>query len=135
MNIKIKRCSIAFFVLFFAVKMHAQRYIWSQDSLVQAAPNYAMDRYHDILRFHDPLMYLAYPVIKPIVDRRVPLKDGEGKDGYWLEGNFAYRFAIVQGKYYSYSFIKRTRLTLDVDLLLRLAKDHSSPLLPSNNKI
>lgn len=102
---------------------------------MQEHPNYAMDRYHDILRYHDPFMYLTYPVVKPIVERRVPLEDGEGKNGYWLEGNFAYRFAIYRGKYYSYRFFQRMRPTLDVDLLLRLAKDNSSPLLPSNNKI
>ena len=94
-----------------------------------------MDRYHDVLRYHNPFMYLAYPVIKPVVERKLPLEDGEGKDGYWLEGNFAYRFAIYQAKYYNYSFFQRLRPTLDVDFLLRLTKDYSSPLLPSNNKI
>jgi len=94
-----------------------------------------MDRYHDVLRYHNPFMYLGYPVIKPVVKRRLPLEDGEGKDGYWLEGNFAYRFSIYNGKYYNYKFFQRMRPTLDVDLLVRLTKDYSSPLLPSSNRI
>jgi hypothetical protein len=80
-------------------------------------------------------MYLAYPVVEPVIKRRLPLEDGEGKDGYWLEGNLAYRFAIYKGKYYNYKFFQRMRPTLDVDLLVRLTKDYSSPLLPANNKI
>jgi hypothetical protein len=122
-------------LLVISISVNAQRYIWAPDSIAQDNPNYAMDRYHDVLRYHNPLMYLAYPVIKPVVDRRLPLEDGEGKDGYWLEGNFAYRFSIYQGKYYNYKFFQRLRPTLDVDLLVRLTKDRSSPLLPSNNKI
>lgn len=118
-----------------AAKSHAQESVWSPDSIPESNPNYAMDRYHDILSYHNPLMYLAYPVIKPVVDRRLELEDGEGKDGYWLEGNFAYRFSIYKGKYYNYRFFQRMRPTLDVDLLMRLTKDRSNPLLPSNNKI
>jgi hypothetical protein len=109
--------------------------LWSPDTLLKENPNYVMDRYHDFLRFHDPYMYLTYPVIKPIIDRKIGLEDGEGKDGYWLEGNFAYRFTIYQGKYYSYRFFQRMRPTLDIGLLLRLTKDYSSPLLPANNKV
>jgi hypothetical protein len=80
-------------------------------------------------------MYLAYPIVKPVIKRRLPLEDGEGKDGYWLEGNLGYRFTIYRGKYYNYKFFQRMRPTLDVDLLVRLTKDYSSPLLPSSNKI
>ena len=122
-------------VLLCSISVKAQRFIWSPDSILKDNPNYAMDRYHDILRYHDPIMYLAYPVVRSIADRPLPLQDGEGKDGYWLEGNFAYRFSIYQGKYYSYRFFQRMRPTLDLDLLLRLSKDNSSPLLPSNNKV
>ena len=111
-----------------------QRYIWSPDSLSQADPNYAMDRYHDILRYHDPVMYLAFPIIRPLSGRRVDLADGEGKDGYLAEGNFAYRFVVYKGKYYSYPLFQRLRLTFDVGLTPRLTNDISAPLLPSNNK-
>jgi len=117
---------------FFAA--HGQQFIWAPDSISQTEPDYAMDRYHDLLRYHDPFMYLTYPFVKPIVHRNIALEDGEGKDGYLLEGNFAYRFTAYQGKYYSYPFLQRMRFTLDVGLTTRLTNDHSSPLLPSNNK-
>lgn len=111
-----------------------QLVVWSPDSISRSDPNYAMQRYHDILRYHDPLMYLAFPIIKPLAKRRAPLVDGEGKNGYWIEGNLAYRFTVYQGKYYSYSFFQRMRLSFDVGLMPRLTSDESSPLLPSNNK-
>ena len=121
--------------LFSLLSAKSQGSIWSPDSIAQDNPNYAMDRYHDVLRYHNPLMYLAYPVIEPVVKRRLTLEDGEGKNGYWLEGNLAYRFTIYRGKYYNYKFFQRMRPSLDVDMLVRLTKDNSSPLLPSSNKI
>ena len=135
MDIENMKFKLSLFFLLFVSQAQSQRYIWSSDSLINAQPGYAMDRYHDILRFQDPLMYLAYPVITPTTERLVPLEDGEGKNGYWLEGNLAYRFIIYKGKYYSSRFLQRMRPTLDFDLMMRLTKDHSSPLLPSNNKI
>ena len=132
---KMNKYFSVFFGLLLSLSLHAQRYIWYPDSIIQDNPNYGMDKYHDVLRYHNPLMYLAYPVIEPVVKRRLPLEDGEGKDGYWLEGNFAYRFAIYKGKYYNYKFFQRMGPTLDVDLLVRLTKDYSSPLLPANNKL
>src|SRR5688572_29728907 len=94
------------FILFplFAFTAYSQRYIWAPDSFSVGNPNYGMDRYHDILRYHDPIMYLAFPIIQPILDRPIDLEDGEGKNGYWLENHFGYRFAIYQGKYYSSPF-------------------------------
>jgi hypothetical protein len=89
-----------------------------------------MNKYHDLLRFHDPIMYLAYPYVKSASDRAVPLEEGEGRNGYFLEGNFAYRFVINQGKYYSAPFFQRMRSTFDVGLTVRLTNDFSSPLLP-----
>jgi hypothetical protein len=125
-----------FLLLFVLINpgIRAQQYIWAPDSLSENQPNFAMDRFHDLLRFHDPIMYLAFPVIIPIQERTVPLEDGEGKNGYLAEGQFGYRFVIVQGKYYSYSFLQHTRLTFDVNLVPRLANDYSAPLLPSNNE-
>ena len=128
------RTSFVCLVFIHAFETKAQDYTWSTDSIQRSLRNYPMDRYHDILRYHDPIMYLAYPVITPIVDRKIPLVDGEGENGFWLEGQFGYRFVISQGKYYSYPLIQRLRFTFDVGLMLRMARDDSSPLLPSNNK-
>jgi hypothetical protein len=132
---RIKHFALPLWVMISAVgSIKAQRFIWSPDSISQANPNYAMDRYHDILRYHEPPMYLAFPVIKALEDRGLPLNDGEGKNGYWAEGQFGHRFIIYKGKYYSSKFGQRTRFTFDVNLVSRLTQDNSSPLLPLNNK-
>jgi hypothetical protein len=121
-------CSISFLIV------QSQQPDWSSDSLPQGDPNIRMDRYRSVLRYHDPLMYVAFPVIEPIVDRPVLLQNGEGKNGYWLEGNFAYRFTIFQGKYYTYPLFQRMRPTIDFELTPRLTQDDSNPLLPINSK-
>ena len=113
----------------------AQRAIWSEDSLMLTGPGYGLDRYHEVLRFHDPSMYLVFPIVHPTTERSVPLQDGEGKNGYWLEGHLGHRFTVYKGKYYSAPFFQRMRWTLDVSLLSMLTRDESSPILPFNNKI
>jgi hypothetical protein len=125
-----------FLVAFFLLSFNSGRQqVLLPDTSKETNPNHAMEKYHEVLRYHDPYMYRAYPGTKAVIDRRLRLEDGEGKDGYWLEGNLAYRFSIYKGKYYNYKFFQRMRPTLDVDLLVRLTKDYSSPLLPANNKI
>ena len=116
------------------IRLSGQSLNMLDDSVSQQDPNHAMDRYHELLRHNDPMMYLAFPVIKPILHRRVPLRDGEGKNGYWAEGQFANRFIAYQGKYYSAPFFQRMRFTFDVSILSRLTQDNSNPLLPNNNK-
>lgn len=114
--------------------LQAQEYFWSADSLAVATPNLAMNRYHQLLGYHDQLMYVTFPVAHPLKTRKIPLRDGEGKDGYWLEGNFTYRFVIHRGKYYNPQILQRLRFTFDASLTPRLTRDNSSPLLPSDNK-
>jgi hypothetical protein len=95
---------------------------------------HAVDRFHQVLRYNEPIMYLAFPIIEPIVDRSYPLQEGEGKDGYWAEGHFGHRFLIYKGKYYNAAFFQRMRWTFDVSILTRLTRDDSSPLLPYSNR-
>jgi len=112
----------------------AQDNLWSPDSLSNSSPNFAMNRYNQLLGYHDQLMYLTFPIIKPIETRAIPLRNGEGIDGYWLEGNFANRFVIHKGKYYNPEWLQRLRFTFDVAITPRLTRDESNPVLPSNNK-
>ena len=112
----------------------AQQYIWASDSSSADEPNYFMERYHDILRYHEPMMYVAFPYVTPTVKRDIKLTDREGKNGYWAEGHFGHRFVVYKGKYYSHPFFQRSRFTFDVSLLSRLTQDNSSPLLPFNGK-
>ena len=134
-NLGRKKCIGWFPVfLFVATIINGQITTVISDTAALSNPNAAMDRYHQLLRHSDPMMYLAFPVIKPILDRTVPLKDGEGKNGYWAEGHFGHRFVIYKGKYYSPPAAQRMRLTFDVSLLTRLTQDYSNPLLPTSNK-
>ena len=106
----------------------------ASESVMKPESNEGMNRYHEVLRHNDPIMYLAFPVIRPVVDRSVALSDGEGKDGYWAEGHFGHRFVAYKGKYYSYPLFQRMRLTFDVSITTRLTSDDSNPLLPTSNK-
>src|SRR5205809_4743118 len=78
-----------------------QDYLWSPDSVSATSPNFSMNKYNQLLNYHDQMMYLAFPLISPIESKIIPLRDGEGKNGYWLEGNFSNRFIIHKGKYYN----------------------------------
>jgi hypothetical protein len=114
--------------------MQAQEYLWSPDSLAAGSPNFAMNRYNQLLGYHDQLMYVTFPLIYPIATRNIPLLNGEGKDGYWMEGNFTNRFIVHKGKYYNPKWLQRLRFTFDASLTPRLTRDESNPLLPSDNK-
>lgn len=130
----IKKINFILFLFLLPIIKGNSQFIWSPDSATLADPNYAMNRYHEVLRFHEPVMYIVFPIIKPIVDRAVPLQPGEGKDGFWFEGHMGYRFTIYQGKYYSPAAVQRMRLTLDASVMSRLTRDYSSPVLPFNTK-
>lgn len=125
---------ILFFCILFSRPSVGQSYVWSPDSVSLADPNYKMERYHEILRYHEPVMYIAFPIVEPIIKRKISLADGEGRKGYWAEGHFGHRFVVYKGKYYTHPFFQRSRFTFDVSLLSRLTRDDSNPLLPFNGK-
>lgn len=129
-----KWLSILMSCLLGVVSSRGQDYLWSPDSLSATSPNFAMNKYNQLLNYQDQLMYVAFPVIHPIASRTIGLKDGEGENGYWLEGNFSNRFIIHKGKYYNPAWLQRLRFTFDAALTPRLTRDNSNPLLPSNNK-
>jgi hypothetical protein len=60
---------------------------------------------------------------------------GKGSTGIGWKVVLLTGLTFTRAKYYNYKFFQRLRPTLDIDLLVRLTKDHSSPLLPSDNKI
>jgi hypothetical protein len=89
--------------------------------------------YLGLLRMHDPLLYVSFLHRYTASNRSMPLLDGEGKDGYWLEGNIAHRVPIYRGKPWSPGILKKLRWTFDANFLIRMTRDSSSPLLPGNN--
>jgi hypothetical protein len=92
--------------------------------------------YNELLKYHDPLLYVCpFPHFNPVKKRSIELQNGEGKKGYWLEGQLSHRFVLYKGKYYKKTFLRKIRVTLDVGFLLRMTRDSSSPLLPTNNDV
>ncbi|WP_231464032.1 hypothetical protein [Pedobacter sp. Leaf132] len=89
-----------------------------------------------IFGYHDPILYLSpAPVFNSLSTRKIALQDGEGMNGYWLEGNISHRVTMYRGKYYSRPFWSRARITFDAAFMLRMTKDSSSPLLPTSNDV
>ncbi|MBE8719646.1 hypothetical protein [Sphingobacterium pedocola] len=97
--------------------------------------NYTVGTYHKILHYNDPILYVGVlPYFKSAKTRSMPLTDGEGKNGYLLEGNLIHRLPLYKGHYYSPEWARRMRLTFDAGFMVRMTRDNSSPLLPSNNR-
>ncbi|MGB3103887.1 hypothetical protein [Sphingobacterium siyangense] len=97
--------------------------------------NYEIRENHRVLQYHDPILYLsAFPVFRPASERRTPLEDKEGKNGYWLEGDMNYRFDLYKGAYYSPKATRPLRVTFDAGFTVRMTRDESSPLLSTNNR-
>ncbi|UIR54792.1 hypothetical protein LZQ00_10940 [Sphingobacterium sp. SRCM116780] len=97
--------------------------------------NNAVKTYHRLLHYNDPILYVGIlPSFKSAKTRAIPLQDGEGKKGYLLEGNLIHRLPIYKAHYYSPKWTRRMRITFDAGFTIRMTKDNSSPLLPSNNR-
>lgn len=91
---------------------------------------------HKLYRDHDPILYISIlPQFNPLKGRQTSLQDGEGKDGYWAEGNIAHRISLYRGKYYSPGFLKKLRATFDAGFMIRMTRDNSSPLLPTSDNV
>jgi hypothetical protein len=89
-----------------------------------------------IFGYHDPILYLSpFPKFSSLQQRNLPLQDGEGLKGYWLEGNITHRITMYRGKYYSRRFWARSRITFDAAFMLRMTRDKSSPLLPTSDDV
>ena len=67
----IMRRSLLFGFLLLPFFSGAQSYFWNSDSSRAAEPNYLMDKYQDLLRYHDPIMYLSFPYAKSAGERAI----------------------------------------------------------------
>lgn len=96
--------------------------------------------YGEIQRAWKAMQGLSYAVVAPVGiplgDRRLPLRDGEGVDGYLLEANFDFRFALMMGRPNAdWSILRRMRLTFDYRNNLRMTLDDSKPIVPYSNDV
>lgn len=82
-----------------------------------------------------PISYLTYPTAVPIEERPIELQEGEGKNGYIFESNLDQSFILKMGRNQSNTRAQTRRLTFDAAFDLRMARDASNPLLPSNNRV
>ncbi len=125
-------CFVFCLLLGVLVKSFAQKQIWSDSFGTTTTP---VGIWQDILKLHDPLLYISpLPVVRPLVKRNIRLLDGEGKKGYWLEGNLMHRFVIARWNEQHRKTFQRMRFTFDAGILPRMTSDYSSPLLPGNNR-
>lgn len=84
---------------------------------------------------NEQISYLAIPTYKTVADPVIPLRDGEGVNGFLFEGQIYHQAPIAMGRNLSNHLVQTTRLTFDYGFNIRMAKDASNPLVPNNNVI
>lgn len=89
----------------------------------------------EIYKGIQPISYISlFPSYKPI-ERPYPLLDGEGKNGYLLEGNIDQTFTLMQGRNQANGLLQRLRFAFRYSPAIRMATDSSNPIYPSNQKV
>ncbi|MBX9782365.1 MAG: hypothetical protein K2X48_03630 [Chitinophagaceae bacterium] len=122
----------AAFVLLLHFLSNAQKHIWADSFQIKTT---GVDLYNDLLKLHDPVLFISpLPQVAPLPKRNIPLKEGEGKKGFWLEGNIMHRFVIARWNEHHRQWWQRNRFTFDAGITTRMTRDSSSPLLPNNNR-
>jgi hypothetical protein len=89
---------------------------------------------YEILKGIQPLSYVGGALFKG-VNRPFTLKEGEGRKGYIFEACIDQTFTIAQGRNGSNHRTQRGRVAIRYAPSFRMARDSSSPLIPSNQKI
>jgi hypothetical protein len=118
--------------LFVTLQLQAQKQLWADSFAITSSP---INKWHDLLRLHDPVLYLApVPQVISLQKRNIKLLEGEGKKGYWLEGNLTQRFVLARWNERHRPAWQRMRITFDAGISTRMTRDSSSPLLPNNNR-
>jgi hypothetical protein len=118
--------------LFTGSYLYAQKHLWADSFNIKST---ALNKWHDLLRLHDPVLYLApLPQVFSLHKRNIQLLEGEGKKGYWLEGNLTQRFVLARWNEHHRPVWQRMRITFDAGISTRMTRDSSSPLLPNNNR-
>ena len=88
-----------------------------------------------ILTAVHPISYVApFMYFKP-QERPVPLRFGEGQNGYILEGWIDLDFTLLQGRSQMDHFSQTSRVAFRYAPAVRMTKDNSSNLLPTNQKV
>jgi hypothetical protein len=80
------------------------------------------------------ISYLSFPVIGRI-NTIEDLKDGEGRNGYILEGNINLIYPLWHGRNQTDKFYQNKRFSFKYNPGLRMTRDNSSPIYPTNQKV
>jgi hypothetical protein len=127
-----KRIIISVIIMLLQLQTHAQKQLWADSFQTTAS---ALGKWHDLLRQHDPVLYLSpLHFVFSLEKRNIQLMEGEGKKGYWLEGNLTQRFVLAKWNERHSKTWQRMRITFDAGITPRMTRDSSSPLLPGNNR-
>jgi hypothetical protein len=84
---------------------------------------------------NEKISYLSIPRFNYLEKPIIPLREGEGKNGYLFEGNIFHQAPILMGRNHGNHIWQTSRLTFDYGFNVRMTTDSSSPLIPNNNII
>lgn len=85
---------------------------------------------------NENISYLCFfPVFSYIEPLPIPLRDGEGENGFLFEGSIYHQAPIAMGRNHSEHWRQTFRATFDYGFNVRMALDNSNPLIPNNNRI
>jgi len=82
-----------------------------------------------------PISYIAPLPQFDVVERIRPLRFGEGVNGYIIEGWIDQTFTLLQGRSQMDHFAQTSRVSFRYAPALRMTRDNSSNLLPTNQRV
>jgi hypothetical protein len=91
----------------------------------------------EIFNANAPISYIGFfPSFSAVRQRSLDLQLGEGANGYILEGVTDLQYTVMQGRrLYANHFLQTARLSFRYAPGVRMTKDNSSNVLPTNQKI
>ena len=85
---------------------------------------------------NERISYICVPKFGYLETPKIPLREGEGKNGKFLfDANIYEQLPILMGRNHGNHLWQTSRLTFDFSLSLRMALDSSNPVLPYNDII
>ncbi|PCJ63947.1 MAG: hypothetical protein COA58_15055 [Bacteroidetes bacterium] len=89
-----------------------------------------------ILLGNAPISYITmFPSYTSVKKRALALRDGEGADGYLLEGNIDLVFPIAMGRNQMKHWKQTTKLSFRYNPGIRMTLGSSNPIYPTNQKV
>jgi|GEM_PF-852518 len=88
-----------------------------------------------ILTGVQPISYVAPLPYFKAQERIIPLRFGEGQNGYILEGWIDLAFTLLQGRAQMDHFSQTSRVSFRYAPAVRMTRDNSSNLIPTNQKV